>query len=74
MCCDGCRGKVVVGKAAIRLPSKESVLKKKIVVIVVTGRANSTAAEAVIIIKTLESDMKNTTMYYLHIVLIRPGL
>ena len=57
MCCDGCRGKVVVGKAAIRLPSKESILKKK-VVIVVTGRANSTAAEAVIIIKTLESDMK----------------
>ena len=64
---------MVVGKAAIRLPSKESILKKK-VVIVVTGRANSTAAEAVIIIKTLESDMKNTTMYYLHILLIRPGL
>ena len=54
----------MVGKAAIRLPSKESILKKK-VVIVVTGRANSTAAEAVIIIKTLESDMKNTTKYVL---------
>ena len=54
----------MVGKAAIRLPSKESVLKK-IVVIVVTGRANSTAAEAVIIIKTLESDMKNATKYVL---------
>ena len=54
----------MVGKAAIRLPSKESVLKKKIVVIVVTGRANSTAAEAVIIIKTLESDKKNNAYIF----------